>query len=194
MDPGDPMDVFVSQIRSNEDHAVRKTVEMASFDEMIGGFEDHTASSALEVDLVFSRLQGDDILARGTLKGEVSGPCRRCLEAVRYPVDVDVVVTFVPAGRAAASDGDELDLEPDDLDVIAYEADAIRLDDLVRETVLLELTPFPPCDGSRASCSTTEAALDELARDEEPTDEADKPMDPRWAALMQLKNNESESN
>ena len=115
----------------------------------------------------------------GALAGAVDAECRRCLTAVRAPVEDDVHVVFADAGDA------EVDDDPDvyRLDPRSHELD---LRPAIREQWLLSVPAFVQCrddckglcpscgtDLNTGSCSCATAA------------------DPRWDALRSLRGESS---
>jgi uncharacterized protein len=110
----------------------------------------------VSVDVVLERVH-EGIVVRGRVRSRATAECSRCLRPLEQPVDVGVDELFEPQpleGETYPLDGHELDLEQ-----------------LVRDTVLLELPLAPRCE---APCGTELAGAD----GEEP--------DPRWAALSEL--------
>src|SRR5690606_12991859 len=121
-----------------------EVLDRDAFDAMVSGFEDHHAESELRVKLELRRINNRRVVVEGRLSGQVSGPCSRCLEPVPYALEVEVFVTFEPEGAVVGSgaDGEEIELSSDDLDVMTYRDGVIDLEELVRESLILELKPF----------------------------------------------------
>ena len=113
------------------------------------------------------------ITIQGTLEAPWTGECRRCLEDVTGTATVEVSEVFetrpVP-GETYALEGDELDLEP-----------------LVRDSILLNLPLAPLCAEDCRGPAPDEfpATVGHAASDDE--EPAERPRDPRWAALDELK-------
>jgi uncharacterized protein len=112
------------------------------------------------LDLVLERVP-DGVVARGTVWAVWRGACSVCLADLEYEVAPEVSELFEPEpveGETYPLVGHQLDLEQ-----------------LVRDTVLLELPLAPTCEAAgRARC----------APDVVP--ELEEPPDPRWSALSEL--------
>ncbi len=125
----------------------------------------------VELDLVLERVP-DGIVVRGTIATRWRAECSVCLGDVSRPVSMGVSELFEPdplEGDTYPLDGHEIDLEQ-----------------LVRDTVVLELPLAPTCapDGTGPCAHAPE-------REAEPAPaEPPDPPDPRWAALSQLELNE----
>ncbi len=97
---------------------------------------------------------GDDLLFDGTLTGELSGRCARCLDEFRLALHRPFSCVLLPA--ASATFGRETELRPEDLAASFYSGDTVDVSALVREELLLAL-PSPPlcratCKGLCAQC------------------------------------------
>ncbi len=108
---------------------------------------------------------------RATVTSSWEGECRRCLDLVSEPIELDLVVPFLPG-----ADGD------DDADVYPINGDVIDVGEVIREQLMLAL-PLSPlcrndCDGADPERFPTDGIED--ADDEEVT------IDPRWAGLSAL--------
>jgi uncharacterized protein len=90
---------------------------------------------------------GEDYLLLGHLAGVLESPCARCLEPARVSLDAQVAVTFVPA------DDDE-DVGDDEGDVVGFAGNEIRLDDEVRDEILLAIPLQTVCrEGCLGLCA-----------------------------------------
>jgi uncharacterized protein len=101
----------------------------------------------------------EGIVVRGTVSATWRGDCARCLTPVSQPLESHVDELFEPdpvPGETYPLEGHELDLEQ-----------------LVRDTVLLELPLAPRCD---PPCPLPRHAVDDAEPD----------VDPRWRALSEL--------
>ncbi len=106
----------------------------------------------------------DGIVARGDVDCTWHGQCSYCLRELSETLHLHADELFEPApldGETYPIQGHEIDLEQ-----------------LVRDTVLLELPLAPHCD---EPCHL-DAVLGDAAAD----DSHDAPSDPRWAALSEL--------
>jgi uncharacterized protein len=111
----------------------------------------------VRVDLTLERIH-EGIVARGTMSARWRGACSVCLRELTRTVEVHVDELFEPGPL----EGETYPLEGHEVD----------LDQLVRDSVLLELPLAPHCD---EPCEPARAP-----------DPDDAPSDPRWAALSEL--------
>src|SRR6185437_2122402 len=113
--------------------------------------------AVLDVDLY---ADGTTVFANGSIKGRVRVACGRCVGAVDVPFDEKIRVTYLPkheldedaedekAKAKAASDSgsdDGVELDEGDLDLFAYDGEAIDLEPLLREQVILAVPYAPLC-------------------------------------------------
>ena len=143
-------------------------------------------------------LEATFVRVTGSTKFHLSHPCVRCLNDV--PFDFDMAVDLRLVERAAggpveadysegASDddtagaplGDAADLE--DLDVASYAAGHVKIGELLREQLFLELPLHPACD-SRGAHPTEPCAFDEK---EANAGEVKGWSAARWAGLAALR-------
>jgi uncharacterized protein len=126
--------------------------------------------------------KGDEVRLRGRIAAEAELFCDRCLKPVPAPLEVEFETAFVPAAAEVAKT-ENVELLADELGVSAYEGDAVNLDDLVREQLLLAVPTRLLCrEECRGLCATCGADLNEgqcACRQNE--------TDPRWAALADWK-------
>jgi len=127
-------------------------------------------------------LKGEEVRVRGAIKTEVELLCDRCAAPSRSPLEVEFDARFVPQSSAAA-ESDNVELLAEDLGLAAYEGDAVDLDELVREQILLALPSRnlcrEDCKGLCPKCGADLNAGDCSCERGE--------TDPRWAALADLK-------
>ena len=155
-----------------EEVRIRETV--AADDPMWEG-SDVNLVEPLEVDLT-ARSVGEGVLLRGRLKATVERECRRCLTAVRQPVDDTVDMYFSEIGE----DEDELGGEVYPLPARGQELDVTEA---VREQLLLRAHQYVLCDEAcRGLCAQCGTNLNEGTCDCV-SEEAPSP----WDALKQVK-------
>lgn len=111
----------------------------------------------------------EGVVVTGTVRAPLAGECVRCLEPIADVLDVAFTELFVHAG----SEGDD--------ETRWIENDAVDIDPVLRDAVVLELPLQPVCEPDCPGlCPDCGALL------------ADEPghghevLDPRWAALGQL--------
>jgi uncharacterized protein len=126
--------------------------------------------------------KGEEVRLRGRIAAEVEVFCDRCLKPLPAPLEVEFETAFLPA-EAEAGKTENVELMAEELALSAYEGDALNLDDLVREQILLALPTRTLCrEECRGLCPNCGANLNEgqCACDRTETD-------PRWAALADWK-------
>ncbi len=85
------------------------------------------------------------VFVRGSMHGAFAIPCRRCLQAAPVELaDDGVALTFLPR-EAFAIEGDEIELDVDDLDTYAHDGESLDLGDLLREHLMLAAPIAPLC-------------------------------------------------
>jgi uncharacterized protein len=83
------------------------------------------------------RREGKDVELRGELQTRVETVCNRCLQPVELPIRSDFTERFVPA--VAWRDEEQHELSEEDLSLSVFDGEAIELDDVVREEILLAM-------------------------------------------------------
>ena len=138
--------------------------------------------SEVEFDLRLEAVM-EGVLVTGSASAELEGECARCLEPIEEDLTIDFLELFLyddtQDGRAASKDDGEVDEETD---VRRTEGDLIDLEPLLRDAVVLAL-PFQPlcsedCPGLCVECGARLA--------EDPDHRHEEPVDPRWAALQDI--------
>jgi len=131
--------------------------------------------------------KGQEVRLRGEIRTEVELLCDRCLAPQRAPLAVEFDTSFVPQ-EVEAVKSENVELQAADLVVSAYEGDAVDLDELVREQILLALPSRHLCrEDCKGLCQKCGAELNAggCACEQGETD-------PRWAALADLKDESRE--
>lgn len=117
----------------------------------------------------------------GTIKFEAEIECTRCLQPIEKDLEIPFKVTFVAPENLNAEK--EAELNDEDLDVSIYENDKIDLTELVREQIILNLPEQifcrDDCKGLCPKCGANRNLIDCKCEEKE--------IDPRWAALKNLK-------
>ena len=142
------------------------------------GIEVHSGPEGAPVELDL-RLEAvmEGVLITGTAQAGLEGECARCLEPIHENIEVRFQELFVYddiRDSAEAEEDDEVSMLQDDL---------VDLEPLLRDAVVLAL-PFQPlcqddCPGLCVECG---ARLGDG-----PDHGHEAPVDPRWAALTELK-------
>jgi uncharacterized protein len=117
----------------------------------------------------------------GTISAETEIECTRCLQAVEQKLDIPFEAAFVTAENYTQAK--EAELNAKDLDVSVFDGQKIDLNELVREQILLNLPEQvfckEDCKGLCEKCGANRNLIDCKC--------IEKEVDPRWAALKNLK-------
>ena len=126
--------------------------------------------------------KGEQVRLRGEIKTEVELLCDRCAAPERAPLAVEFDTSFIPL-EVEAVKAENVELAAEDLLLSSYEGDAVDLDELVREQILLALPSRHLCrEDCKGLCQKCGADLNAGACSCEQGE-----VDPRWAALADLK-------
>ena len=133
--------------------------------------------SPVEVDLRLEAVM-EGVLVTGTAHASLDGECARCLEPISDDIEVRFQELFVYEDHALPEDEDN--------EVSMLQDDLVDLEPALRDAVVLAL-PFRPlckedCPGLCPECGARLA--------EDPDHAHDAAIDPRWAALADLKQTE----
>lgn len=119
----------------------------------------------------------EDIRLRAHVHGSFQQLCARCVEPVAQALDTDMDLIFRPSG--VDDQAGERAISEDETEIGYYESSGLLLEDAVREQVLLTLPGRilcqPDCKGLCPLCG--------INRNLATCECAEKPMDPRLAAL-----------
>ncbi|HVF48832.1 MAG TPA: DUF177 domain-containing protein [Pyrinomonadaceae bacterium] len=133
-----------------------------------------------------ARRKGNQVHLRARLAAKVEAFCDRCAQPVALPFELEFEDRLVPA-EAELETLEATELQPEDLALSVYEGDAVEVDDLVREQILLavptRLLCREDCKGLCPDCG--------VDRNKETCACEHKETDPRWAGLAALKDSES---
>jgi uncharacterized protein len=126
------------------------------------------AGSIIEIDARFESVH-EGILVTGDAFATASGECSRCLDPIDSSVEVEFQELFAYSGTSE--------------DDFVVENESIDLDQVIRDAVVLSLPFQPVCSaGCKGLCVTCGAKLNE-----DPQHAHEAPVDPRWNALTNLK-------
>ncbi len=89
------------------------------------------------------RREAGAIIARGQVSARVVQACIATGDRLPGRVEETVVLRFVDADQINSVDSDEIELNAQDCDTIAYTGSAIDLGEATAETMMLALDPFP---------------------------------------------------
>jgi uncharacterized protein len=121
----------------------------------------------------------EGVLVTGTITAPVTGQCARCLDPISDEFDVEVCELFAYP-NSATDETTELD------EIQRIDGERLDVEPMVRDAIVLGLPWTPLCRPDCAGlCPTCGQRLDDL-----PADHAHDMIDPRWAALENLKSQE----
>ena len=158
------------------------SVEPAWIDEAVSGLE-LTADAERGPGRLSVHVQknGPDLLVTGQLRALLAAPCVRCLEAAPIAVDTSVLALLSPVSAVRGAPP-LLELSVEDLDRGTYSGEALVLDALVREYLLVECPMQPVC---RQDCKGLEVPAH--IRPPEDFGAKERGLDPRLSPLLKLK-------
>jgi uncharacterized protein len=139
------------------------------------------------------------VLVTGELSTAVRATCNRCLEPIALAVRFELTENFRPlteveTGRYLRPDefeGDTDDLE--DAALLIDEHHILDIGEIVRQNLWLALPMFPACNWPKPEeCPNLAVAMQtiedvHILRDDKPDQTQEETVDPRWAALLQLR-------
>ena len=137
--------------------------------------------SPIEFDIRLEAVVGG-VLVTGAAQAGLAGECVRCLEEIRSEINADFQELFV-----YDDEDDRTDTEDDETSRLV--GDLVDLEPLLRDSEVLAL-PFQPlcqddCPGLCVECGARLA--------DDPDHRHDAAVDPRWAALQQLNEDQSQT-
>ena len=128
------------------------------------------------------RQQGNRSHVSGRVTARVQTECDRCLKSVELPIDSHFKLEYVTAEDYRAQQAVELTEE--DLDLSVFDGEAIDIDELVKEEILLAVPDHvlcgETCKGICAVCGGNRNLVECGCEAKE--------IDPRWAELKKLVN------
>ena len=117
-----------------------------------------------------------ELVVRGGVVGTVCQECRRCLDRVERPIELDITLLFAPSDLLEEDDGETYRLE--------MGVREIDLGPYLRDEVILAIPSFAEC---RVDCRGLCAGCGENLNKSECTCSSGG-MDPRWDTLRALEN------
>ena len=124
----------------------------------------------------------EQVEVSGQINGKLEADCDLCLAPVLIPVEVEFTVSYIPKALIVEPSEDR-EIPADDPDFSVYEGDAIDVDELVREQLLLaQPSRFRCSEDCKGLCPHCGADLNR-----ETCACGANEIDPRWAALAGLK-------
>ncbi len=128
------------------------------------------------------RQQGGRSHVSGRVTAIVQAECDRCLKLVELAIDSHFKLEYVTVEDYRAQQAVELTEE--DLDLSVFDGEAIDIDDLVKEELLLAVPDHVLCsEGCKGICAVCGANKNSVECGCEARE-----IDPRWAGLKKLVN------
>lgn len=172
-------------------------IEIERLDERGEAFAHRYAAGELSLDEETARVateatiegratrRADVVRLVGKIRAGIEVYCDRCAAEIDAPLEIEFDTSFTPAEVEKAA-VENVELLAGDLDRSVYEGGEVDVDDLMREQILLALPTRSLCrEECRGLCPECGANLNEGA-----CECGHKEVDPRWAALADLKKNE----
>jgi uncharacterized protein len=136
------------------------------------------SSARIEADVTRHIAQAD---IEGEINADVELECSRCLQPVARNLKFSFRASFVAPENY--SEAKETELRADDLEIAILESNTIDIAELIREQILLNLPAqvycAEDCKGLCPQCGANRNLIDCKCEEKE--------IDPRWAALKNLK-------
>ena len=127
------------------------------------------------------RREGKEVELRGDLRTKLEATCGRCLKPVVLPINAPFAERFVPA--VSWRDEEQHELHEVDLNLAVFDGEAIEMDDLVREEILLAMPGHVLCsEDCKGLCSI--CGIDKNLGS---CDCESKEIDARWEGLENLR-------
>ena len=141
------------------------------------------------------------VLVRGQLKLVVRATCNLCIEPIAMPLQFTMEENFRPLTEVETGryippnefEGEAEDLE--DAALLIDEHHILDIGEIVRQSIWLALPMYPGCNWEGASECPNLVTLREnmgdvrlLSDEDESEEETPEAIDPRWAALLKLRN------
>lgn len=94
--------------------------------------------------------EGERVRAKGRVRAALEQNCVATGEPVAEHVDEAFELLFVPEPRGGTPD-EEIELKPEECDIVFYEGGAIDLGSAVADTLALSMNPYPRTAGAEAA-------------------------------------------
>jgi len=123
----------------------------------------------------------EDIRLVGRLGTKIEALCARCLDPVVHDVDRDFDLLYRPQG--VDRKGEEVSISEAETEIGYYQGEGLLLEDVLREQVLLATPVKMVCrEDCKGLCPICGRNLNQ-----EPCDCEERPSDPRWEALGEIR-------
>lgn len=131
------------------------------------------------------RKSGSEVDVSGRVETRVNIECDRCLKTLEMPVSAGFKLQYITGQDYETSHAAEL--TADEMALSVFDGEAIDVDEIVREQILLSIPDHALCDENcRGICSMCGTNLNAGSCECKSSE-----VDPRWAALKNFKNGEA---
>jgi len=131
------------------------------------------------------RTSGSEVRVSGKIDARVEVECDRCLKALEVPVSAKFALEYITGQQYESTHVAELSTE--EMAVSVFDGEAIDVDEIVREQILLAVPDRALCnDYCKGICSNCGTDLNSGNCNCESSE-----IDPRWEALKKFKNGNS---
>ena len=131
------------------------------------------------------RKSGSEVNVSGRVETRVNVECDRCLNTLEMPVSAGFKLQYITGQEYENSCATEL--TTDEMALSVFDGEAIDVDEIVREQILLSVPDHALCDENcRGICSMCGTNLNAGSCECKSSE-----VDPRWAALRNFKNGEA---
>lgn len=140
-----------------------------------------TPGTSVDIDLVLTNL-GEAIMAQGSVSGQASVECGRCLRHFTTDLSIKVDQVFGTSADFITTEDEDSDEEAEELPPLV-EDDRIDLTQTVLNEAGLNAPFNPVCADYGLECETTVPEPDGISEEEA----EEEKVDPRWAGLSAIK-------
>ena len=127
------------------------------------------------------RRSGAEVVVSGRFETQVQVECDRCLKPIQLPVAADFKLDYITGQDYESSNAAEL--SADDLSVSVFDGEALDVNELVKEQILLAVPDRALCrEDCKGICANCGADLNAGNCNCEQIE-----IDPRWEALRKFK-------
>lgn len=127
------------------------------------------------------RRAGKEVELSGELQAKIETACDRCLKPVEIAIRSEFAERFVPA--VSWREEEQHELSEEDLNLAVFDGEAIELDDVVREEILLAMPGHVLC---REDCQGL-CPVCGIDRNQDTCQCESREIDSRWEGLKELR-------
>ena len=176
------MQLYVAKI-NEEEKSFEQGLEQVWLGSVLAGrHSSDFLPTGSQIVTVWARRIGVDVMLRTDSTIHLKTECASCLSEFELEVPVIFSITLKPKFAKSGDMPEDFELTREDLEECFYRGDAIDLEEVLREQIILALPMYPRCNEScRGLCPVCGVNLNELScsckREE---------VDPRWLALRTI--------